>query len=134
MNILFVCKHNRFRSKVAEALFLIDNKNKSIKAKSAGIVLDFTRPYIADNVKKVLEGKGIKNFDEKIRKINSFDIKWADKIIVVGDNINQGIFPKEKVIMWKIRDADEGDLEMIRKIINQIEEKVESLIRNISKV
>jgi protein-tyrosine-phosphatase len=34
MNILFACKHNRLRSKVAEALFRKYNKNKKIKVKS----------------------------------------------------------------------------------------------------
>jgi len=46
MKILFVCKHNRFRSKVAEAFFNKLKKNKKIKAESAGLVLDKLRPYI----------------------------------------------------------------------------------------
>ena len=37
MNILFVCRYNRFRSRTAEAYFKKINKNKKIKVKSAGI-------------------------------------------------------------------------------------------------
>ncbi len=37
MNILFVCKWNRFRSKVAEALFNQLNKNSKNNAKSGGL-------------------------------------------------------------------------------------------------
>ena len=37
-SILFVCKYNRFRSRVAEAYFKKINKNKNISVKSAGII------------------------------------------------------------------------------------------------
>ena len=37
-NILFVCKHNMFRSRVAEAYFKKINRNKNIVADSAGII------------------------------------------------------------------------------------------------
>ena len=37
-NILFVCKHNVFRSKIAEAYFKKVNQNREINAKSAGII------------------------------------------------------------------------------------------------
>ena len=37
-NILFVCKYNRFRSKIAEAYFNKINKNKLVSVKSAGII------------------------------------------------------------------------------------------------
>ena len=39
-NVLFICKYNRFRSKVAEAYFknLIKEYDHEFKAKSAGII------------------------------------------------------------------------------------------------
>ena len=37
MKILFICRHNRFRSKIAEAYFNKINKNKNLIAKGAGI-------------------------------------------------------------------------------------------------
>ncbi len=129
MNILFVCKHNRFRSKVAEAVFKKLNKNKSLNAKSAGISLDLLRPHIAENIKKVLFNKGIKNLDEISRQINKFDVKWADKIIIVSNNIDVDTFPKQKTIVWKIPDADEQDFSKIKKIVSDIEKKVKLFIK-----
>ena len=38
-NILFICKFNRFRSKVAEAYFKKINKNPKNQAKSAGLIV-----------------------------------------------------------------------------------------------
>jgi len=38
INILFICKHNLFRSQVAENFFNKLNKNKKYKSDSAGII------------------------------------------------------------------------------------------------
>ena len=38
IKILFVCKHNMFRSKIAEACFNKLNKNKGFVASSAGLI------------------------------------------------------------------------------------------------
>lgn len=60
MKILFVCRHNRFRSKVTDAIFNKLNKNPKIKAESRGIILDELRPYIEKNVIKIIKEKGYK--------------------------------------------------------------------------
>ena len=39
MKILFICKYNAFRSKVAESYFNKMNKNKKIKAFSRGFIM-----------------------------------------------------------------------------------------------
>jgi len=127
MNFLFICKHNRFRSKTAEAIFNKLNKNSENLAKSAGIQMDFSRPYIAENVKKALKDREIESIDEKAREISIADIKWADKIIVAADNVPKEIFPREKTEFWNIPDADEKDAEKIEKITEEIERKVRFL-------
>lgn len=126
MKTLFVCKHNRFRSKVAEAIAKkIDKKNEY---KSAGIQLDFSRPYIAENVKEALRQRGIFETDEQARELNILDLEWADKIIVVADNINKEIFPREKTEIWIIKDADEEDKDKIEIIVDEIGKKVRALL------
>ncbi len=94
MNILFVCRHNRFRSKVAEALF---KKHNKCNVKSAGIRLDLDRPYVAPIVKEVLLEYGVNRLDDTPKLIDSLLIRWANKIIIVADNVDSSIFPKEKV-------------------------------------
>jgi len=116
---------------VAEALFKKYNKNKRIEVKSAGIAIDILRPYICKNVKDLLKEKGIKIINEQSREINEQDIKWADKIVVVSNNIDCSIFPKEKLEVWEIEDADESEREKIKEIINKIEKKIKSFIISI---
>ncbi len=128
MKILFVCKHNRFRSKVACVIARkLDSRNEY---KSAGISLDLMRPYICGNVKQELARRGYEIKDEKAREINGYDLKWADKIIIVADNISSDIFKRKtkvKIETWKISDADEQEFENIRKIVENIEERVKKL-------
>ena len=58
MRILFVCKHNKFRSKVAETIFNKLNKNQGTEAESAGFTLDELRPHVEKNVVKIMKEKG----------------------------------------------------------------------------
>jgi len=134
MNLLFVCKHNRFRSKVAEALFLKYCKNKNIHVKSCGISVDELRSYVADSVKKILkEDYGVGIVDEVSKRITEDDIKWADKIIIVADNVLlSGVFPLDKTEIWKISDASELDVESIKKSVKEIDKKVKELVGEFS--
>lgn len=133
MRILFVCAHNRFRSKVAEALFLKYNKNNELRVRSAGVRLDIMNQFVAPNVSLVLREKGIYEIDEQSREISEFDIEWADKIIIAANNVNRAIFPVNKdVEVWKISDCGQEDLKGIRKRVNEIEARVKGLIEKLN--
>lgn len=128
MRVLFVCKHNRFRSKVAEAIFSkIDIEGN--EAKSVGIGIDNLRPYVSRNVISILKDEGYKIEDEMSRKIDDRLIEWADKIIVVADNV---FLDSDKVEKWEVEDCDEGDLECIRRVFLEIERKVWDLVKRIN--
>jgi len=153
MKILFVCKHNRFRSIVAEAIFNFLNKNKKIKVKSAGIKIDLLRPYIEPVVIKIMKEKGyrikgkprkltkeiIKNFDLIVivsENLFSDDTQKSDKIKKisdVADDIDKKLFSgfEGKIIRWKIQDADALDVKKIKRIVNEIEIKVKELISSL---
>jgi protein-tyrosine-phosphatase len=133
MRILFVCAHNRFRSKVAEALFFKYTPDKKIEARSAGMGLDLMNQFVAQNVVLVLQEKGIKEIDEQSREITRFDIEWADKIVLVADNVSRNLFPANKDIkIWKISDCGEEDLEGIKKRVNEIEKKIKEFIKKLN--
>ena len=97
-------------------------------SRSVGTQIDFLRPYVAENVKKALRKRGIENIDKSAHEINIADIEWADKIVIVADNIDKEIFPREKTEFWDIQDADESEKEKIEKITEEIERKVKVLI------
>jgi len=132
MKILFICKHNRFRSKVAEAIFKKINKKDEVK--SAGLHLDLMRLYVSENVKKALKKRGIFEIDEKARQINDYDLRWADRIVIVANNVDDNLFTgktKAKVEKWKIEDADESEKEKIEKIVQEIEKRVKKLAKEL---
>jgi protein-tyrosine-phosphatase len=131
MNILFICKYNRFRSKVAEAVFSKLNKNKEIKFKSAGIRPDVLRPYVAQSVINLLAEKGYRVVDEASHQVSEQLVAWADKIVIAADNVHPDLFPREKREVWEIEDADESETDRIRKTIVQIEKKVKDLIKSL---
>ena len=129
MKILFICKHNRFRSKIAEAYF---NKiNKKIKAISAGLIKGKPTPL---NTVKTAKRLGIK-ISRKTKPIEeslleSKDLKY---IIITADDVPKQIFNRfnKKLIVWKIKDASALNFKDIEKRIKEIIRKVSQLNKNL---
>jgi protein-tyrosine-phosphatase len=132
MKILFICKYNRFRSKVAECIFNALNKNKKIKAESAGLLRDASRQYIEKNVLKIMSEKGYK-LRGAPRQLTSRLVKDFDVVIIVADNVNKEFFQsyKGKIVKWKISDCKACELGRILEIVNEIEDRVKNLLTNI---
>lgn len=132
MNILFVCKWNRFRSRVAEAYFKKTNKDKSIKVKSAGV---FQGSYTNKD-----QIAGAKEFGLDIAgkpwSITSKLLQWQDITIIVADDVPQSLFDtkyKKELIEWKIPDADIGEKEKVRETVKLIMANVDNLIVKLQK-
>jgi len=130
MKLLFICKHNRFRSKVGEAIFNTINKNKNIAAESAGILIDEVHLYVAKSVVKIMkeEGYSIGGIPRRvdIKKINNYEL-----LVIVADNVDPLFFKdsfKGKIIWWKVHDCDERDLDGIRERIGDIKKRVRKLV------
>ena len=132
MKILFVCKHNRFRSKVAETIFNKLNKNTKIKAESAGLKKS---RLVSKNVKNFLKEKGFKLTNINSRKINQELVKKFDLIIIVADNVNKKTLEKfnKKIIIWKIPDTDNRNIKEVKDIIKKIESKINKFVKRFIK-
>jgi len=131
-NILFVCKHNRFRSKVAEAFFNKFNKNKSYVASSAGLI---PGGYPLDDLQvKVAKEFGIK-FKGKPQAITTDLLRWMNLMIIVADNVPREIFKNKKYgreeLVWNIKDDDGSGAEETYKVIKKIENKVKYFVRTL---
>ncbi len=129
MNILFICKFNKFRSRIAEAYFKSINKDKKIKIRSAGI---FRGTKTNEEIVKIAEEFGIKiSLKRKPRPITTKLLRWQDLIIVVANDIPEILFENvssvKKIIFWKIRDTTLFNEEEIRKIIKEIMKKCDEL-------
>lgn len=130
MDILFICKHNRFRSKVAEALFnkLIKKRRmKNIRAFSRGTELDKERMYIAPEVKRALRKFGVRKVDNEPRKLTKSMIKRADIIIIAADNADVKASGK-RIIKWRISDTSQDNYKEILRRTKDIEKRVKKLV------
>lgn len=132
INILFICKHNRFRSKVAEAYFNKINKNPKINVKSAGLIAGYGP--VKTSVRKVIQEFGI-ILKGNPQGISKQLLKWADVLVIVAKDVPPSIFTqhsfKGKLIVWKIKDAKADDLRDVRRATRQIIEKVDKFVKTL---
>lgn len=137
-NILFVCKHNVFRSKVAEAYFKKINKNKNLNAFSSGVIkgdfLNENQQKAVDLEKATAKKLGI-NIKNRLTGLSISLLKKQDLIIIVADDVPKIIFNNpvyvKKVIQWKIKDYNFRGKEQVINIIKQIMKKVDNLVNEL---
>jgi protein-tyrosine-phosphatase len=136
MKILFICKYNLFRSRVAEEYFKKINNNKEIKIFSRGIIIGKTPRKEHVNLSKELLGINIRK--RKPLPLNIKDLKKADLIIVTADDIpkilfNHNSLKNKKIIFWKIKDEQFQNKKNIKSIILKIKKKVDKLNKRLIK-
>ncbi len=135
-NILFICKYNRFRSKVAEAYFKKINKNKNLSVKSAGVI-EVNKPLTPKekNRSNYIKNKFNLSISPKSRGLDVTLLEKQDKIIIIADDIPKKIFDnwrwKDKVTIWKIRDEMGDNKKNIDKIVKFIKKKVDKLVKDL---
>jgi len=133
-NLLFVCRHNKFRSKFAEVYFNKINKNPNIKVRSAGI-------FPGQNPLSPREGEVLKKlkikFGGKPKPVTTDLLMWNDLIVLITDDVpnpkklfNYANY-KNEVIVWKIKDTNGKKIgELLKKIIrkvNQLNKKLKKI-------
>lgn len=130
MRVLFICRHNRFRSKVAESYLKMINP--SMKVSSAGVIRG-TYPLSETEVSAARE-LGIK-ISGRPKSLSIKLLRKQDYVVVVADDIPINIFDydflKGKIAQWKITDEYYNDEEKAREIVSQIMKKVEEFNKEI---
>ena len=128
MNVLFVCRFNKVRSKIAEAFFKKYTKKHS--AKSAGIVKGSA---VDANVKRIAKRHGI-NVGGVSQNITVPLLRWHDIMVIVADGIPKSLFAREekkygkKLYHWKIKDKAEWSVKDADKMAKDIEKRVKRLV------
>ena len=134
INILFVCRYNRFRSRIAEAYFKKVNKSKRIKVKSAGLIKGNSLSKFTVEIAKNL-GLDIKG---KVKGLSSKLMSWQNLTVIVADDVPPEVFEKnkqygKKVIIWKIKDVKYVQTGEIKKLAKIIMKKVDILNKDLEK-
>lgn len=141
MKILFICKHNVFRSKVAEAYFKKINKNPFLKASSAGIIrgigINKHQKQGVRAQRQVAKSLGL-NVRGKPRGLSVRLLKKQDLIILTADDIPLTIFNNKeyvkKAIAWKIPDEQFNNKKNIRRTIKLIMKKIRHLVKQMENI
>ena len=134
MNILFVCKWNRFRSKAAEAIFKKLNTNPNFKAKSGGLFPGFP---VSEDIIKAGKNIGI-NISGSQQCLSHKLLMWSDYIILVADDVPISIFKEviqndgKKVIHWKFKDINGANIKKREQIMLRIEDKIREFLKKYS--
>lgn len=129
MNILFVCKYNRFRSKIAEAYFKKVNKDKTLKAKSAGVI---EGNPISPGIRAVAKRNDL-TITGKPRHLSVPLLRWMDVVIIVADDVPKSIFSAskdhgKKVILWRIPDCNETETKKADRAVEAIKNKIDRFL------
>jgi len=129
MNILFICRYNRFRSVLSEALSKKYKKNKKYKVKSAGL---FKGNPIDKYIKDIAKDLKIK-IKSKPEGLSSKLLSWQDLIVIVADDVPPAIFNDKryinKVKLLKIKDSqgERGAKAVAKKVEFKIKKFVKEL-------
>jgi protein-tyrosine-phosphatase len=121
--ILFVCKYNRFRSRVAERY--LKKINPKIEVKSAGVIKG--RP-LSQNQIRLAKSEGV-DISGNPRWLSSGLLNWSSIIIIVADDVPLELFNDKKFenrkIVWSTSDTDSDNTEEVIKTIKSIKSEVD---------
>ncbi len=130
--VLFVCVENAGRSQMAEAFA----KREGLRASSAG-----TLPASSVNptVVTAMSEKGIDIARERAKVLTAEMIEQADLVVTMGCSVDE-VCPRpmldrmrKNLVDWGLDDPKGKTLPEVRKIRDEIERRVETLVASLSR-
>jgi arsenate reductase (thioredoxin) len=122
--VLFVCVHNAGRSQMAAGL-LSQLAGDRVDVRSAGSEpADELNPIVLEAMRE----KDIDLSREQPKQVDTQAVADADAVITMGCGDACPIFPGKRYEDWELEDPAGKDLETVRGIRDQIEERVRALL------
>ena len=126
--VLFVCVHNAGRSQMAAAL-LERQAPGSIRVISAGSEpADQLNPAVVDAMREV----GIDISAERPKRLEDGMVRESDVVITMGCGDACPIYPGKRYEDWELEDPAGKDLETVRRIRDEIEDRVVALAASLT--
>ncbi|HYZ77902.1 MAG TPA: arsenate reductase ArsC [Gaiellaceae bacterium] len=122
--VLFVCVHNAGRSQMAAGLVKLRSQGR-IHVRSAGST---PGEEINPNAVVALEELGVDMTEEFPKPLTDEVVRAADVVITMGCGDACPIYPGKKYEDWELDDPEGQDLETVRRIRDEIDERVQKLI------
>ena len=122
--VLFVCTHNAGRSQMAAGLVKLRSDSR-IHVRSAGSTpADELNPAVVE----AMEELGADMSEEFPKPLTDEVVKAADVVITMGCGDACPVFPGKRYEDWDLEDPEGKELETVRVIRDQIDERVQRLV------
>jgi arsenate reductase len=122
--VLLVCVHNAGRSQMAAGLLKLRSHGR-IHVRSAGSTpAEEINPAVVD----VMQELGIDLSEEFPKPLTDEVVRAADVVITMGCGDACPVYAGKKYEDWELDDPAGQDLETVRRIRDEIDERVQSLI------
>jgi arsenate reductase len=122
--VLFVCVHNAGRSQMAAGLVKLRSEGK-IHVRSAGSTpAEEVNPAVVEAMREV----GVDMSEEFPKPLTDEVVRAADVVITMGCGDACPIYPGKRYEDWELDDPAGKDLEAVRRIRDQIDERVQRLV------
>ena len=125
--ILFACVHNGGRSLAAKVLAEHHGGGR-VTVRSAG-----SEPGTSLNpaVVQVLEERGLSSAGEQPTQLTPDGVQEADVVVTMGCGETCPVFPGRTYEDWPLDDPAGQDLETVRRIVDEVDDRVQDLLRRL---
>ena len=125
--VLFVCVHNAGRSQMAAAL-LDHHARGRVRVRSAGSApADRVNPAVVAAMDEV----GINISREFPKPLTDDAVRAADAVVTMGCGDACPFYPGKRYLDWELPDPAGKGIDEVRKIRDEIESRVEALVRDL---
>ena len=122
--VLFVCVHNAGRSQMAAGLVKLRSQGR-IHVRSAGST---PAGEVNPAAVEALEELGVDMGEEFPKPLTDEVVRAADVVITMGCGDACPIYPGKRYEDWELEDPEGQDLEAVRRIRDDIDQRVQKLV------
>jgi arsenate reductase (thioredoxin) len=122
--VLFVCVHNSGRSQMAAGLVQLRAKGR-VHVRSAGSApSEGINPVVVE----AMDELGVDMSQEIPKPLTDEVVRAADVVITMGCGDACPVYPGKKYADWQVDDPAGQDLQTVRRIRDELDERVQALI------
>ncbi len=122
--VLFVCVHNAGRSQMAAGLVKLRSRGQ-IHVRSAGSTpADEINPAVVEAMTEI----GVDMSEEYPKPLTDEVVRAADVVITMGCGDACPIYPGKRYEDWELEDPAEQDVESVRRIRDDVDARVQTLV------
>jgi arsenate reductase (thioredoxin) len=125
--VLFVCVQNAGRSQMAAGLVRLRSEGR-VHVRSAGSA---PAEKLSPAVVQAMEELGVDMGEEFPKPLTDEVVRAADVVVTMGCGDACPIYPGKRYEDWALDDPAEQDLETVRRIRDEIDERVQRLVREL---